>query len=259
MPGAGLIGGLSRSGAAGWALVLLAPFFGSFVGVVIRRLPAARPLAWQRSRCDRCGAALTPRDLVPILSWLATGGRCRHCGEPIGWFYPGVEVGVLAIALVSVWLDGGTAAWLDFILGCWLLALAAIDLERWQLPDPLTLPLVLAGLAEAALFAPALLFDRALGAALGYFGLRAVALLDRRLRGREGLGAGDAKLFAAASAWVGAGGLPSVLVGAAALALLVAAALMLAGVRLGRHSALPFGPFLAAALWAVWLWGPLPL
>ena len=98
--------------------------------------------------------------------------------------------------------------------------------------------------------------DRALGAALGYLGLRAVALLYRVLRGREGLGHGDPKLLAASGAWVGAMALPQVVLGAAVSALIAAAGLRLAGVPLGAGSALPFGPFLALATWLVWLFGP---
>jgi leader peptidase (prepilin peptidase)/N-methyltransferase len=91
----------------------------------------------------------------------------------------------------------------------------------------------------------------------GYLLLWAVAWVYRRLRGRDGLGLGDAKLLAAAGAWVGAGGLPSVLAGAAIAALAAAGGMMLAGRRLDRHTALPFGPFLAAATWLVWLFGPI--
>ena len=105
--------------------------------------------------------------------------------------------------------------------------------------------------------APDELRDRVAGAACGYLGLWLVALIYRRLRGRDGLGLGDAKLLAAAGAWVGASGLPSVLAGAALAALAAAGGLTLAGTRLDRHSALPFGPFLAAATWLVWLFGPI--
>jgi leader peptidase (prepilin peptidase)/N-methyltransferase len=123
----------------------------------------------------------------------------------------------------------------------------------------LTLPLLLAGIAAAWLWAPSELRDRSLGAALGFLVLWAAAWTYRRLRGWDGLGLGDAKLFAAGGAWVGAGGLPSVLFGAAVAALAAAGILRLAGQRLDRLSAIPFGPFLALAIWAAWLWGPLPL
>lgn len=237
-------------------LLLFAPFAGSFAGVLIRRLPDRLPILRGRSACEACGTILSARDLVPLASWLAARGRCRHCGAPIGWFYPGVEAAALAIALVSIMVDRGIDAWLDALFGLWLLALAWIDLRRWVLPDTLTLPLVAAGLMAAALWARQDLIDRTLGVACGYFALRAAAWAYRYLRGRDGLGGGDAKLVAAAGAWVGASGLPSVVFGAAAAALGTAAAIALAGRVVRRDTALPFGPFLALTAWFVWLFGP---
>jgi len=253
MFGTELVDRLVGADAAAWSAVLAAPFIGSFLGVVVRRLPDGRPIARARSRCEGCGATLAVRDLVPLFSWLAAGGRCRFCGRPLGCFYPGVELAALAVAVTSVLVDSGEEAWLDCVLGWWLLALGWIDLRRWLLPDALTLPLVVAGLAAAATFDLDGLTDRALGAAAGYLGLRAVALLYRALRGREGLGAGDAKLLAAAGAWVGVRALPQVVLLAALAGLFAAACLRLAGVRLGAQSALPFGPFLASATWLIWL------
>jgi leader peptidase (prepilin peptidase) / N-methyltransferase len=251
-----LLDSVTSAGVAGWSAVVAAPFIGSFLGVLVRRLPEGRPTAWGRSRCEHCRTALAARDLVPLVSWLAAGGRCRFCRQPLGWFYPGIELAALAVALIAVAADGGEGTWLDCLLGWWLLALGWIDLRQWLLPDALTLPLVIAGLAAAAILDPEQLTDRSLGAALGYLGLRLVATLYRALRGREGLGAGDAKLLAASGAWVGASALPQVIFGAAASALLVAACLRLAGVRLAAHSALPFGPFLALATWLIWVFGP---
>jgi leader peptidase (prepilin peptidase) / N-methyltransferase len=254
--GTELVNRLADAGAAGWAALLAAPFVGSFLGVVVRRLPDRRPFAWARSRCEWCGTALRGSDLVPLYSWLAAAGRCRHCGHPLGWFYPGIELAAIAVAVAAVAADSGQGIWLDCLLGWWLLALGWIDLRRWLLPDGLTLPLVIAGLAAAAAFVPEQLTDRALGAALGYLSLRLVGLLYRVLRGREGLGQGDAKLLAASGAWVGATALPQVVLGAAVTALIAAACLRLGGVPLGAASALPFGPFLALATWLIWLFGP---
>jgi leader peptidase (prepilin peptidase)/N-methyltransferase len=241
--------------AVGWGMVLAAPFIGSFLGVLVRRLPEGRPIAWARSRCEGCGAVLASRDLVPLLSWLATRGRCRFCARPLGWFYPAIELAAVAVAVTAVAIDSGEWVWLDCLLGWWLLTLGWIDLRCWLLPDVLTLPLVLAGLAATLAFDPDGLADRALGAVLGYVALRAIAMLYRALRGREGLGQGDAKLLAAAGAWVGAGGLPQVILIAALAGLLAAACLRLAGHRLRAQSPLPFGPCLALATWVVWL-GP---
>lgn len=243
----------AQDSAVAWSAVLISPFIGSFLGVVIRRLPAGKPIVWARSRCESCGVALSIRDLVPILSWLVSGGRCRVCGRGLGLFYPAVELAALGIALVAVRLDLGVEVWLDCILGWWLLALGWIDARCWLLPDLLTLPLVVAGLAAALAFDPAGLTDRALGAAAGYLALRAVAFIYRRLRGRDGLGEGDAKLLAAAGAWVGASALPQVVLIAALAGLFAASCLHLAGYPLRGTSAMPFGPFLAFATWIVWL------
>ena len=245
-------------GFADWYLLGAALPVGSFVGVIVERLPEDGARLTGRSRCPHCGISLTVRDLVPLASWLATRGRCRHCGAWLGWFYPGVELAALAIAVLSLAVDRGAEAWIDAVLGWWLLALAWIDWRHMILPDALTLPLIAFGLAVAAMLQPDVLWDTAVGAACGYLGLRAIAWIYHRLTGRDGLGLGDAKLLAAAGAWVGASGLPSVVAGAALAGLAAAGVPLLVGQRLDRHTALPFGPFLAAAIWLVWLFSPIP-
>jgi leader peptidase (prepilin peptidase) / N-methyltransferase len=243
--------------AAWWVLLVAAPFVGSFLGVIVQRLPDGSPIAWTRSRCDQCGVPLKARDLAPIVSWLVLKGRCRHCGHYLGWFHPGIEVAAVAVALTAVLADSGQSLWLDCLLGWWLLALAWVDLRSWLLPDALTLPLVVAGLVAAAAFDPEQLTDRSLGGAAGYLSLLTIAALYRRLRRREGLGGGDAKLLAAAGAWVGVAALPQVILVAALSALAAAGLLRLAGIRLTAQSPLPFGPFLALATWVLWLHGPI--
>ena len=103
--------------AADWALLAVAPMVGSFVGVIIRRVPEGLPVTWSRSRCEHCGAKLSPRDLVPLISWLVGRGRCRHCDSSLGWFYPGSEGAVVAIAVISLIVDRGADAWLDSSAG----------------------------------------------------------------------------------------------------------------------------------------------
>ncbi len=236
----------------GWVLqVVLAPFIGSFCGVLIARLPAGRKLAWGRSRCEACGHALGVADLVPVASFVALGGKCRFCAAPIGRFHLWVEMAALSVAVWAVSAGQvGALLWASCLLGWVLLTLAWIDATCLRLPDLLTLPLILAGLLEACLLEPESLAERAVGAALGYILLRLLALAYRRLRGREGLGEGDAKLLAAAGAWVGAGLLADVLLGAAVAGLIWA---MRRGLPSGREK-YPFGPFLAAATWVVWLY-----
>lgn len=239
------------------ALLVAAPIVGSFLGVVIQRLPDGGQIVAGRSKCPHCGVALAARDLVPVASWLAARGRCRYCAAWLGWFYPGVELASLAIALISLAVDHGVMAWVDWAFGCWLLTLGWIDLRRWILPDALTLPLIFAGMAVTWEFSHGDWHDRSAGVVCGFLFLWGVAACYRYWRGRDGLGLGDAKLFAACGAWVGLSGLPSVLLAAAVAALLTAGAMRLAGKEIGRHSALQFGPFLAAGGWAVWLFGPL--
>lgn len=241
------------------SLVAVAAVVGSFLGVVVRRLPERKPIICSRSRCESCQAVLTARDLVPLVSWLLGHGRCRQCGSRIGWFYPAIEIAALLIALIALAVDGLPRAWLDCLFGWWLMTLGWIDWRHWVLPDALTLPLMVCGLFEAILFDPDSLLDRALGAALGYLAMRAIATAYRATRGRDGLGGGDAKFLSAAGAWLGLAAVPQTLLGAALVALATVGGLRLGGIRLGAQSALPFGPFIAAAAWALWLWGPLSL
>jgi len=237
--------------------LLLAPFVGSFLGVVVERLPAGRPLVVGRSACDECGRRLGPRDLVPLFSYLARGGRCG-CGKVrLSPFYPAIELAALAVAANAAFVLSGWLLWVSLGLGWTLLALAAIDLRHYLLPDVLTLPLIPAGLAVAYALDPALLPAHALGALLGFAAFAVIGHLYRRLRGRDGLGLGDAKLLAAAGAWLGWAALPSVVVIGAALALAFALAQAQGGAKLALTGKLAFGPHLALAFWLVWLFGPL--
>lgn len=240
--------------------MLFAPFIGSFLGVVVMRNGALASALTGRSACDTCGHRLRPTDLVPLVSWVLLGGKCRYCRAPIGLFYPAIEFGAVVVALWSASVFSGTALWVSCGLGWTLLALAATDFKYFLLPDILTLPLIVAGLlANAALDANALadhvLSDRIFGAAAGYAFVRILRFIYRLLRGREGIGLGDAKLFAAAGAWISWQGLPSVLVIASLIAL--AAVLVWRGPGIEAARRLPFGVFLAMGLWITWLYGPL--
>ena len=228
-------------------LLLAAPCVGSFLGVLVERLPVGRPALWDRSTCCHCGWRLGLRDLVPLLGWLANRGRCRNCDARLGAFYPAIELLALLVALWSLAVVPGWAAWATCALGWVLLVLAVLDWRHLMLPNALTLPLIPAGLAVAWVLAPESLVDHAIGAAAGFVFLALVAGIYRRLRGREGIGLG---------AWVSWQGLPSVLLAAAVVGL--AGALVqarLAG-RLDPEQELPFGPYLAGGLWLVWLYGP---
>lgn len=240
-----------------WFIVLLAPISGSFIGVLVDRLPTGRPVGFARSACDHCGVPLTLRDLVPVLTWVARRGRCRCRRFWLGWFYPGIELAALAVAISALAVMSGWLLWVSLAFGWTLLALAAIDHRHYILPDVQTLPLIPAGLTVAFLVDPAKLPDHLIGAVAGFAGFALIAWAYRRLRGRDGLGLGDAKLLAAGGAWLGWQALPSVVVIAAGTALAVALAARLAGGKLQATTRIAFGPYLALGIWLVWLYGPL--
>ncbi len=243
-----------------WILAaLMAPFVGSFLGLVVARLPAGGRVVLARSACPACDHRLGLADLVPILSWLISRGRCRYCGAGLSTFYPGVELAALLVAVWAASVVSGWVLWASCGLGWTLLTLALIDWRHHLLPDQLTLPLAAAGLVVAYAVRPEGLVDHMAGAAAGFAGFVLVAWLYRRLRAREGLGLGDAKLLAAAGAWVSWVGLPGVVLTAALAALAVALAGTLAGRGLRADTRLPFGPYLALGTWLVWLYGPLTI
>lgn len=234
--------------------MVVAPIAGSVAGVLARRLPRGEPVALARSACESCRTSLGPRDLVPLVSYVALRGRCRHCAAPIGRFHPAMELAALIIAGWAATVFGGDALWASCLLGWMLLALGVCDAGSFRLPDALTLPLLLFGLGATWWLTPEAIADHALAAALGYLAFRGVAALYRRYRGRDGLGQGDAKLLAAAGAWLGVAALPNVLLGGALAGLLFAGAMAVRGQRVSAQMRVPFGPCLATATWLVWLY-----
>ena len=234
-------------------VLLIAPFVGSFLGLVADRLPRGEGVVWGRSRCESCGRALGPGDLVPVLSFVRLRGRAGCCGAPIPWALPAIELAALAVAASAAWAADGARFWAGLGLGWTLLCLAWIDARTLRLPDALTLPLGAAGLllGFAGVLGP--LPAQVVGAVLGFGLLAALDAAYRRLRGRPGVGRGDAKLLGAVGAWLGPGGLgPTVLV--AALVGLAAAVLAPGGAR--RDARIAFGPCLALGAWVVWLVEP---
>ena len=241
-----------------WLLpVVAAPFVGSFVGLVAHRLPRAEPIVLGRSACPSCHTKLTARDLVPLFSWLAARGRCRHCDAPLSSRYPLTELAALVIAVWAVSVLSGWSILIGCLLGWALLTLALVDLREKMLPNTITLPLIAIGLAAALILEPLEPLTHVIGAALGLTLFLVVGATFRWLRGYEGLGGGDAKLFAAAGAWVGWPGLPSVLLIASVAALAVVLVMIAAGRRGMAHQEIAFGPYLCFGFWIVWLYGPL--
>ena len=231
-------------------LLLTAPVVGSFLAVLIRRLPRGALLTPARSSCEACGNPIALRDLVPLTSILILRGRCRVCRTAIPAQHWQVELAAVAIPATALLAGVEPASiWPVCLFGWTLLALAWIDWDWLLLPDVLTLPLVLAGLVATVWLDPVMAIDHALAAACGYGAVQLLALAYRRLRGRHGIGGGDAKLLAAIGAWIGLAALPWVIMGAALTGLALAGVMVLRGRAMAAGSAIPFGPCLALAGW----------
>jgi len=260
--------------AAGLGLLV-----GSFLNVVILRLPRKLEWEWKRdardelelpndmydppppgivvepSHCPHCQHRLSWYENIPVFSWLALGGKCRKCKTPISFQYPAVELLTMLLVVASVWRFG--FGWQGFgasLLSCFLVAGAGIDLRKQLLPDQITLLLLWLGLIASvdSLFVPAK--AAIAGAVLGYVSLWAVYWVYKQLTGKVGMGHGDFKLLAALGAWAGYKALlPIVLV--ASLAGAIIGSIWLFAKRHDHSIPIPFGPYLAAAGWIVFMWG----
>lgn len=239
------------------APLVVAPFVGSFLGLLASRMPKGEGVMLGRSRCPACGTALGAGDLVPLVSYAVLRGRCRYCAAPIDPLCPLMELAALGVAAWAVLVLPPALVWWGCLLAWSLLPLAVIDWLCLRLPDGLTLFLGGGGMVFTVAVVPGRSLDHGIGAAAGLALCWLVAFAYRRCRGREGLGLGDAKLMAAAGAWVGWQGLGSCLLIGAVIALvgiLVAAGL---GRRIAADQALPFGSALCLGLWLTWAHGPL--
>jgi leader peptidase (prepilin peptidase) / N-methyltransferase len=233
---------------------------GSFLNVVIARLPRDEAVWAGRSRCPHCRVPLPWHDNLPLLSYLVLRGRCRACGGPISLRYPVVELlgGLLALALWRRF--PGTSLLLVYgVFSALLVTLAAIDLEHRLLPDALTLPGLALGLI-LALFLPHLTFLEAFGGALlGGALFLGVAWAYEKCTGKRGMGGGDVKLMALIGAFLGIKALPFVILVSALLGTLVGLVVALGRGRWQggqwRTLAIPYGPFLAAAALLYLFWG----
>jgi leader peptidase (prepilin peptidase) / N-methyltransferase len=214
---------------------------GSFLNVVIARLPARRSLIRPASHCPGCGTPVRPYDNVPILSWLLLRGRCRGCGEPISVRYPLVEAataGLCALVIVAKGTDWD--AWLGIAMVLTLVPVAFIDLEHRIIPNRILLPAALVAVGIVALGAPGHLPEHLIAAgAAGGFLLLAVLAYPR------GMGMGDVKLAAVLGLFLGRSVAPAMLAALLSGTLLGAAIIAQKGAQEGRKTAVPFGPFLA--------------
>ncbi|KWI49822.1 peptidase A24 [Burkholderia pseudomultivorans] len=252
--------------------VVLGLCVGSFVNVVVHRLPVMMQRAWQaeiaeatgsadtpddgypprydlcrpRSACPHCGHVLRAWENIPLVSYLLLRGRCRQCGHAIGLRYPLVELagGMLAAGALAAFGPTGTALAV-FGLCAALLAMSAIDIRTGYLPDSMTLPLLWAGLALNLADTLTSLRSAVIGAMAGYLFLWSIYWLFKWLRGIEGIGFGDLKLLAALGAWMGWAALPQVVLFAAVTGAIVGLVATWRG-RMRFEEPIPFGPFLAA-------------
>ena len=251
-----------------WALALLGLCIGSFLNVVIHRLPMMMERGWKlesaellgvkaelpaeitlskpRSRCPSCGHRIVWHENIPVLSYLRLRGRCSECRSGISPRYPAIELLTGLLFAACSWQFGAqpsTLLWCGLVAT--LIALAFIDLDTQFLPDDLTLPLLWAGITAALLgWLPISLKDSVLGAMAGYLSLWLVFHAYRLIRGKEGMGAGDFKLLAALGAWLGWALIPAILLLASAVGALIGIALIVLG-RHDRDVPIPFGPYLA--------------
>jgi leader peptidase (prepilin peptidase)/N-methyltransferase len=259
-------------------ITLLGLSVGSFLNVVIYRLPKIMEAQWTRdcrehlgqavdpetkpfnlnrpaSHCPACQHKIKPWENIPVISWLLLRGRCSNCQQPISMRYPIIEAvtALLSIAVASHF--GVTWAAAAALLLTWaLISLSMIDFDVQLLPDNITLPFLWLGLllSLAALFTDPK--SAIIGAVAGYLSLWSIYQLFKRLTGKEGMGYGDFKLLAMLGAWLGWQYLPQIILLSALVGALVGISLILLRGR-DRNIPIPFGPYLAAAGWISLMWG----
>jgi leader peptidase (prepilin peptidase)/N-methyltransferase len=242
---------------------------GSFLNVVILRLPKMMEQGWQReccevleqpapdhepislshpgSQCPGCGTAIRPWQNIPVVSWLLLRGRCAQCGMGISLRYPTIELTTGVLSGLAAWQFGFGIETLSALALIWMLvALTGIDIDSQLLPDSITLPLLWLGLAVNLFAVWTPLSSAVIGAMLGYGSLWSVYWLFKLVTGKEGMGYGDFKLLGALGAWFGWQAVPLMIL----LSSFVGAALgiaILLSKRQGRDTPMPFGPYLAGA------------
>lgn len=258
---------------------VLGLLIGSFLNVVIYRLPKMLEMQWAtecaemtgrttvphapfnlmvpRSECPHCGHQIRWYENIPVISYAALGGKCSSCKARISLRYPVVEIATGLLFFSAIWQWGANSTGLAWcVFSATLLTLALIDWDTTLLPDDLTLPLLWLGLIAAALqWTPTTLHSSLWGAIGGYLSLWSVYWLFKIVTGKEGMGYGDFKLFAALGAWFGWQALiPIILISSIIGAVIGMAMKFTSGLRDGGY--IPFGPFLAGAGMACLLWGP---
>ncbi|MAF27470.1 MAG: prepilin peptidase [Gemmatimonadota bacterium] len=236
-------------------LVLLGMAVGSFLNVVIHRVPRGESVVRPRSRCTRCAHPVRPMDNIPIVSWVFLRGRCRNCGTRISSRYPMVEAATaLLFAGAAVVLRGPVELVPALVFVAAMMAVTFIDLDHMIIPDSITLPGILLGILAASLGWGIAPLDAVLGVLAGGGSLLAVGSIYRFATGRDGLGAGDIKLLAMVGAFLGpSGAFLTILAGSLAGTLVAAVGMARGGLH--RTSELPFGAFLAPGAVVVLFFG----
>lgn len=251
------------------SLAVLGLVVGSFLNVVIYRLPKMMEAQWQRdyaefsgevpedsdklslafpgSRCPHCDAEIKPTQNIPVVSYFVLGGKCAACEAPISVRYPVIEA-VTAFLWVLCGLQFGVSNALAgaMLITAVLVVLTTIDLDHQLLPDSLTLPLLWVGLLLNIDNTFVSLESAVLGAVFGYLCLWSVYWLFKIVTGKEGMGYGDFKLLAALGAWFGVSALPTIVLLSSVVGAVLGIALIVTG-KQGRETPMPFGPFLAGA------------
>jgi leader peptidase (prepilin peptidase) / N-methyltransferase len=248
--------------------VIVGAVIGSFLNVCIYRLPLGRSIVWPASACESCGRELAWFENLPVISYVALGARCRTCRAPLSARHPTIEALTALMFGVAAWYYGPTVLLASrLVFGCALIVLFAIDLEHHLLPNAITLPGIVVGLAFSVVTEPGWL-SSLLGAVVGGGSLWLIAEVYYRLRHEEGLGMGDVKMLAMIGAFVG-WQLTIVTLMMASVAGSIVGVIVIVSRKGDMKYALPFGTFLAmgAALaatvgpdllgWYLRFWGPL--
>ena len=264
---------------------LISLCIGSFLNVVIYRLPLMMQREWQsecrllledeltgnkpkqvninepfnlvkpNSTCPKCKTAIKPWQNIPIISWLALKGKCASCSNPISARYPAVELITALLSLIVAYSFGATEQALLYIFVTWILvALTFIDIDHMLLPDQLTLPLLWLALIASVMGYTITPTDAIIGAACGYLSLWSVFWLFKLLTGKEGMGYGDFKLLAVFGALLGWQSLLTIILLSSVVGAIIGIALLSIQGK-DKATPIPFGPYLAIAGWITMLWG----
>ena len=235
------------------------PAFGAVAGLIMGSFLATLVVRWPRgegmggrSTCDGCHLPLGVRDLVPLLSFALARGRCRICRESIDPVHPVVEANCALVGFIAILVSPDAAGVTAALAGWLLVALAALDVRAFWLPDVLTAALAMVAALSAWVVDPPGTIDRVIGGGAAFGSLWLIATLYRWFRAREGLGGGDPKLFGAIGLWLGWQPLPFVLLSASGVGIAAVLVMMARGRAVTGTTRLPFGAALAAAAFAIW-------